>query len=214
MKRVIRHGVFETNSSSMHSIVVTKYDMMNKPTDKEEDAFLGHGNKLIIWGSDLEFGRSPFEVLATPERKLHYAIASILSGAVYGHITEEGNCDDYLSAKLNEFDELAMGLFKGCKGIEYPLQTKYNDKEEWEEPYLGFVDHDSDTLLTRFLESENITLYEFVSDPKYVVIIDGDEYCVFNNLKDSGLIDTSAVIKEYCNNSYSYDFVHEGDAKR
>lgn len=214
MKRVIRRNVFETNSSSMHSIVITKYDIINKPTDREDDVYLGHDGKLVIWGSDLEFGRSPFEVLATPERKLHYAIASILSNAVYGHITEEGNCDDYLSAKLNEFDELAMGLFKSCKGIEYPLQTKCNNKEEWEEPYLGFVDHDSDTLLSKFLESENITLYEFVSDPKYVVIIDGDEYCVFNSLKDSGLIDTSAVIKEYCNNSYSYDFVHEGDAKR
>ena len=213
MRRSIRRNVFETNSSSMHSIVVTKYDMINKPTDREDSVYLSHGGKLAIWDSDLEFGRSPFDVLVTPERKLHYAIASILSNAVYGHITENGDCDEYLSAKLKEFDELAMGLFEGCKGIEYPLRTMHDDKEEWEEPYLGFVDHESDTLLTRFLESENITLYEFVSDPKYVVIIDGDEYCVFNTMKHSGLVNTNNIVKEYCLDHYSYDFVHEEDKK-
>lgn len=211
MKRVIRRGVFETNSSSMHSIVVMKNDMTNKQTNNGDDVYFCNGNKLNIWKSDLEFDRSPFDVLATPVRKLHYAIASILSRATYGHITDDGKCDEYLSAKLDEFDELAMRLFDGCKGIEYPLETKYDNKEEWEEPYLGYVDHESSMILTSFLEKENITLYDFISDPKYIVIIDGDEYCVFNSMKECGLISTETIEKEYCDNSFFYNYVHEED---
>ena len=210
MKRVIRRGVFETNSSSMHSIVVLKEDVN---AEKQDDNIWITKGELHIYESDLEFGRSPFEILSTAERKLHYAIASILSSAVWGHVTEDGNCDEYLSDKLDEFDSIASGVFAGCVGIDYPMTTKHDETSEWEEPDLGYVDHESSGLLAHFLDKEGITLYEFVSNPKYIVVIDGDEYCVFNTMKHSGLINTNNIEKEYCLDHYFYDFVHEEDKK-
>lgn len=209
MKRVIRRGVFETNSSSMHSIVVTKENLI-----KNEDVYLRDG-KLDIYDSDLDFGRSPFEILSTPKRKLHYAIASILPKSFYGHITKNEDdvpvADEYLVGKFEEFDRLASRLFDGCDGISYPTETKHNDKYEWDVAYCGYVDHDSNSLLTRFLDKENITLYEFISNPKYIVVIDGDEYCILNSMKECGLIDVDNIEKEYCENDYTYDYVHKND---
>ena len=210
MKITIRRGVFETNSSSMHSIVILKDDVN---AEKQDDNIWLVNKKLQIYGGDLEFGRSPFEILSTAERKLHYAIASILQSAVWGHVTEDGNCDEYLSYKLDEFDSVASGVFKDCIGIDFPMTTKHDETSEWEEPDLGYVDHESSGLLAHFLDKEGITLYEFVSNPKYIVVIDGDEYCVFNTMKHSGLINTNNIVKEYCLDHYFYDFVYEEDKK-
>ena len=209
MKRVIRRGVFETNSSSMHSIVVTKENLI-----KNEDVYLWQG-KLNLYNSDLEFDRSPFEILSTPKRKLCYAIASILPKSFYGHITEDEDgvpvADEYLVGKFDEFDQLASKLFDECDGIDYPTETKRNDKYEWDVPYCGYVDHDSDSLLTKFLDKEGITLYEFISNPKYIVVIDGDEYCVFNSMKEAHLINEENIVKEMCDNGWGYKFTHEED---
>ena len=209
MKRVIRRGVFETNSSSMHSIVVTKENLI-----KNEDVYLWHG-KLNLYNDDLEFDRSPFEILSTPKRKMCYAIASILPKSFYGHITEDEDgvpvADEYLVGKFDEFDQLASKLFDGCNGIDYPTDTKHNDKYEWDVPYCGYVDHDSASLLTKFLDKEGITLYEFISNPKYIVVIDGDEYCVFNSMKEAHLINEENIVKEMCDNGWGYKFTHEED---
>lgn len=209
MKRVIRRSVFETNSSSMHSIVVMKNDVNTE--NQNDDVWIKDG-KLQVFNSDLRFGRTPFEILSTTERKLHYAIAS--SALTSLHVVKDGNCDEYFSNKLREFDSIASKVFENCVGINYPTIPNGRNGKKWEQYNLGYVDHDSDTLLSRFLEEENISLYEFISNPKYIVIIDGDEYCIFNDLKKSGLIQTDNIIKEYCNNGYSFDYVHEDDRKR
>ena len=210
MKITIRRGVFETNSSSMHSIVILKEDVN---TEKQNDNIWIKDGTLQIYESDLCFGRSPFEILSTAERKLHYAIASILQSTVWGHVTKDGNCDEYLSKKLDEFDLIASRVFDSCTGINYPLTTRHDETSEWEEPDLGYVDHESSGLLAHFLDKEGISLYEFVSDPKYIVVIDGDEYCVFNTMKHSGLINTNNIVREYCLDNYFYEFIHEEDKK-
>ena len=75
MKRVIRRGVFETNSSSMHSIVVTNNDIKNVSTKDYFWVWKSPCNsKISFWGSDIEFGRSPFDVLGTAYDKLKYAL--------------------------------------------------------------------------------------------------------------------------------------------
>ena len=49
--------------------------------------------------------------------------------------------------------------------------------------YFGSIETDS-TLLERFLKKENISLEEFLTNRKYIIVIDGDEYCVFETLKE------------------------------
>ena len=200
MKCVIRRGVFETNSSSMHSIVVMKDDVN---AENQNDSVWIKDGKLQIFNSDLRFGRSPFEILSTAERKLHYAIAAFPQHSV--QIDKDGDYDEYLSNKLREFDLIASKVFEDCVGIDYPTIPERLD--------FGYVDHESSDLLAHFLDKEGITLYEFVSNPKYIVIIDGDEYCVLNAMKHSGLININNIEREYCLDTYSYEFIHEEDKK-
>lgn len=84
MKRVIRSNVFETNSSSSHSICVTKRDQhvgveefidCNNP----EYLWLREDGTLRIWNSDYGFGRSPFKVLRTFQDKFVYALCEYLA---------------------------------------------------------------------------------------------------------------------------------------
>ena len=202
MKRVIRRGVFETNSSSMHSIVVTKNDVCDKDYLKY---YPRSKRKISVWEGDLEFERSPFNILATAIHKFRYAIASFLGNATYEHLSKDGEPDDYLLEMMVSFNSLASSIFDGCEGINYPDNLDYYS--------FGHVDHESCRLLERFLKIENISLEEFIKNPKYIVVIDGDEYQVFNSMKKAGLIREEDIVKEVCNDDYFYSFTHEEDKK-
>ena len=80
----IRQSVFETNSSSMHSLVVVKN---RKPYNSHELKLNCYHDdadfKLFGWSPDqCEFGRAPFRTLRTPIDKLRYYVAH-----------ELGNCE-------------------------------------------------------------------------------------------------------------------------
>lgn len=191
MKRVIRRNVFETNSSSMHSIVIMKDDVR---TDKErhDKVYMLNENTLDLryYRDDLNFDRSPFRVLDNAEDKYAYALASKVGNNSYGHINDDGTLDEYLTELVNEFIELAKRVFKGCKKVEFP----YNFHGE---PCFGWVDHQSAYLLDDFLKKENIDVEKFIRNPKYIVIIDGDEYCIYDDMKECGLIKTENIEREY-----------------
>lgn len=183
--RQIRNSVFETNSSSMHSLVVKKnseyytYEEIN-------DCMWLHNGVWDIWNDDnITFGRSPFECLNTFEAKVRYAIASL--------------CGWYRNAeeKFKEIEQLVTEIFPECYEIKLPKVWYYDDEDEDKDEKrvsYGGVDED---ILTPFLENTGITLKEFLTNKKYVVIVDGDEYCIWNSLKDSGLVNTDEIEKEY-----------------
>ena len=161
----IRKGVFETNSSSSHSIVITKD---NKPTETIENSKMIDGGWHIdsqgvmdfMFEHDLEFGRSPFDILADWEGRLRYAIATY------------ANEQD----KINELEEICQRRIAGF--------VKFNfRKDHWEEKdYHGYVDHQSYGLLQHALSKYGISLEEFIFNDRYIVVIDGDEYNVFDTL--------------------------------
>lgn len=234
MKRQIRHGVFETNSSSMHSLVVMKKSEYftseelerefkyclrpDKNTEKEKCVW-------DIWNEDkLYFGRSPFKVLGTFREKWLYALASLVS--------------EYNDAKYKELLDIAMKNVPNLKKVKLPMTEKYipdkNDdsdyskeygktedelitfleekEKQWEMddyieywkdscgyweykvPCTGSVDED---ILSEFLIKENITLEEFLMNKKYIVVVDGDEFCIYNNMKNANLINKEAIDHEY-----------------
>ena len=232
MKRQIRRCVFETNSSSMHSLVVmkkastySKEEILNRFylfDDKET------GEEDCIWkirDDDLEFGRSPFRSLGTFHDKWLYACASLVG--------------EYKDNTYNRLEQIALKYVPGLKKIEIPLTEEYipnkdcqkfedNDyyqdggktedelaeyliqkekdwdieTEYWEsngywcfkKPYTGYVDED---ILSGFLKKENISIEEFLLNKRYVVIQDGDEYCYWQNIKDTGLINMDMIDHEY-----------------
>lgn len=233
MKRQIRRCVFETNSSSMHSLVV-----MKKSATYSKDEILNGfylfddnttGEEDCVWeirDDDLKFGRSPFRALGNFHDKWLYACASLVR--------------EYKDDIYNELEQIAFKYVPGLKKIQMPLTTKYipdkNDEnfkdseyyheysktedelveylmqkeKEWnieinywkssdgywgfERPYTGYIDED---ILSGFLKKENITIEEFLLNKRYVVIQDGDEYCYWQDIKDTGLINTDKIDHEY-----------------
>ena len=165
----IRKGIFETNSSSMHSLVIKNNDAFAEDeniyyTQEEINNEIGWNiseNKKVynIKNEDLYFGRSPFRILDTFRDKMHYAFAN-------GFTPEE------ICPIVNKF---------------IPEVESFNLPE-----YMGTDDY----LLECWLEKAEISLEEFLINKKYIVICDGDEYCLWDTLKESGIIDKSIIEKE------------------
>lgn len=178
----IRRSVFETNSSSAHSIVVLKKDEHYTPDEIEYGVWCRSG-KWIMSDNDLNFGRSPFEILDTFERKAQFALASI-NTECYGREKE------YLERYVEWICVLQDCGIK-IDSVEFP-------KEYWSEhENRGNIDHQSAGLFLTFLTHSGISLKEFLTNKKYIVIIDGDEYQIWNDMKRDGLVNTGVIECEY-----------------
>lgn len=115
---------------------------------------------MHFYEHELEFGRSPFSVLATFYDKLRFAIASLAT-------------DD---AKREEIESIMYEVIPGLKTIQYP--THYDRTNQCRHNYYGSIDHESCGLLSAFLDKHKISIRDFLLNTKYIVWIDGDEYCV------------------------------------
>lgn len=170
----IRRSVFETNSSSSHSISIRKTGTYYTQEEIEDSVYYCKWNdwdgEINFWDSDLEFGRAPFEPLTNFFDKAKYAIASFADDEDKRHIVE---------AIMYEF-------IPGLKIIKYPKTTNWQTDEE--ETYYGYIDHQSVGVLQSLLSRKQISIREFLLNSKYVVFIDGDEYCIKEKLFDSNLI--------------------------
>ena len=109
MKKVIRRNCWETNSSSQHSIVVTKNDK-----HVTCDELTNYSDEYIyIWNRDKSwdlrdvregFGRWPFRILTTFKDKFKYALCEYCGG-FYGD-------EDEFNRTLDMFEELAKEILK------------------------------------------------------------------------------------------------------
>ena len=233
MRRQIRRNVFETNSSSMHSLTVMKRD--DKYTSEEilEEIYLCKDketgeDKCVwnIWDHDLEFGRSPFRALGTFTDKWLYACASLVhdyNDETYKELValalkyipglkkvelpttsdscadkddEEHKDDEYFQKYGKTEDELVEYLTQKEKdwGMEIDYWKSSSGYWHYDRPFTGYVD---ENILSGFLEKEGITLEEYLTNKKYVVIQDGDEYGYFGDMKRAGLINLEAIDHEY-----------------
>ena len=86
---------------------------------------------------------------------------------------------------FEEIDKALDKYFPDLEEIRLPKNDYYVNKEtDYYQLYFGYVDHQSKGLLQDFLEKEGISLSEFLINKKYVVIIDGDEYCIYDIMKE------------------------------
>lgn len=171
-----RLGVFETNSSSMHSIVVMKnVEKFAGQYEKfDTDIFLDKNGKWTMWTEDLEYGRYPFQVLATFRDKLLYAIPALCNNK-------------------NKYDDIVEVVKKYI-----PKFRKFDFSMRDDGEKFGYIDHQSADLLYDFLNEEGITLEEFLTNKKYMIVIDGDEYAEFEKWVKSGLINVDDIDYTYC----------------
>lgn len=164
----------------MHSLVIKKNSEYYTYEEMIDNLWL-HNGIWDIWDDDrITFGRSPFDCLNTFESKVRYAIASLCGW--------RNNAE----AKFREIEQLVTEIIPECYEIKLPKAWYYSEEDE--HISYGSVDED---ILTPFLKKTGITLREFLTNKKYVVIVDGDEYCIWDSLKDSGLVNIDEIEREY-----------------
>lgn len=177
----IRRNVFETNSSSSHSLVITTDDEHYTREEINKDFYMTDGI-VRLWESSLEFYRSPFDMLVTFKDKLRYAIASS-----NGNLVDECReiCKKYVDGFIDfEFDTK-----------DYVWDSEVKDYVEADEPVPNYGGTD-DYQIEGWLKSYNVSLEEFLTNKRYIVVVDGDEYQIFDHIKKSGLFDTSKIIHD------------------
>lgn len=244
MKEVIRENVWETNSSSSHSIVVTKNNTHIDPArivvdhTREDDidyndcVYLDSTGKWSLYDIANGYGRYPFQILTSFEDKLKYAMCEFM-GYLYEDDPEWQKWYDEFGAIAYEFVPGFKGFRISTKDIDIYLDKDGNeimhkdlhydywntekdipeyyyvdadgnkqkailDEENYlEMPNIGMIDHQSMGLLTNFLKEKGITLREFLTNKKYIVIIDSDEECNWERYKNNGIINQDFIVCEY-----------------
>lgn len=177
----IRRNVFETNSSSSHSLVITTDDEHYNREEINKDFYMTDGI-VRLWDSSLEFYRSPFDMLVTFRDKLRYAIASS-NGNLVNQCREL--CQKYVDGFVDfKFDK-----------IDYVWNSEVKDYVETDEPIPNYGGTD-DYQIEGWLKYYNVSLEEFLTNKRYIVVVDGDEYNCWLHIKDSGLVDTSKIIHD------------------
>lgn len=250
MKHVIRSSCFETNSSSMHSVVVTKskekvtpdnilWDRNNPTID--DGVYICLDGKWSLQDVDKGYGRYPFRILTSFEDKFKYSLCEYL-----GNMYED---DPRWEKTIDQFYEIAEELIPGfkdfyfhTKDVDIYLDADGNDiphckliYKDWDEekdravyyyrdkddnphdaifdeenylemPDIGMIDHQSMGLLKNFLKEKNITLKDFLTSKKYIIVIDSDETCDFERYKRCGLINMNYIIEIYDDGSEKIEY--------
>ena len=177
----IRRNVFETNSSSSHSLVITTDNEHYTREEINKNFYMTDGI-VRLWESSLEFYRSPFNMLVTFKDKLRYAIASS-----NGNLVDE--CREICKKYIDGFTDFEFDT------KDYVWDSEVNDYVEADEPIPNYGGTD-DYQIEGWLKHYNISLEEFLTNKRYIVVVDGDEYCVWSNIKDSGLVDVKKIIHD------------------
>ena len=188
---------FETNSSSMHSLSFrrtegeyTEEDLKHSEAmagTHNHDAIItlkeGHtvneeeirengwiwNNKMRIWNSDLDLRNSAMQIMSSFREKLIYAL-STLSGYRYRGWEKRS-------------DEIQHVFAKYLPGVE--LEADY-DKDEWPMRFTGTNEY----LLYPFLKQNKITIEEFLTNTKYIVVVD---YVEYQKMKWLNMVDESQI---------------------
>lgn len=236
MKKQTRNGCFETNSSSMHSIVVTKNDVHVSEEELNSNDFnyesvVIHNGKWWLYNVPHGYGRSPFKVLYSFSDKFQYAICAYLS-YLYPDSDEYATYykmfEDIAKKYIHDFKEFQIRtkdmceytdangklykdneIYYDCKKDQHyyfsedgsAINYINEDDIEWYDvPDIGSIDHESADVLKGFLNKANITLEEFLTNKKYIIVVDGDEYCTGDSLRYIGLINQDFIVEEYPRN--------------
>ena len=178
----IRANTFETNSSSSHSLIITDFDGKYTSEEMMKGIYLWENKETRMYESHLEFYRSPFSLLATFESKSRYAIAS-----------SNGRLAD-------EVEKIWYKYIPNFNGFEFDMKTEEYDynKKDWVDldepkPIYGGTD---DYQIEGWLKSYNVSLEDFLTMRRYMVVCDGDEYREWYHILDSGLVDKSHIIHD------------------
>lgn len=196
MKICVRNNVFETNSSSMHSIAIRNPKYFEEDESliaSKEDVIESFDSSLYFhidkkkttitrkeYDKEWHFVRWPFEILTEPDEKFVYAYASL-------------HFDEHELLKL--FDTIKENYFPNLKKID-------TGKDE---PYVD------ENILSPWLEANGKTYKDFIEDNSIIVVVDGDEYNIYSDAMGLGLITPDAFTSTGLENNYWYNRWNEDD---
>ena len=179
----IRRNAFETNSSSMHSLVIVKKP---KPYTMQELSLFACNSEtefnLFDDRRDAIYERAPYRVLRTPLDKLKYYSAYIL-----------GTCNKLDKiVEIKNFINQQTGIDQENINLEY-IETHYTrgGKEIEARGYGHVYSNESGEDVFDFVKRKNINWKDLILNPKYIIIVDGDEYQLFKALFDSNILDAN-----------------------
>ena len=165
MKFTIRRGVFETNSSSSHSMCIQN-NATDDCMDTEHiinDLLNGRGAWKI---KDNSYERSPFRFLNKFSEKVLYALA------VYGYDDEKDPNNE-----IRQIENIVRKYVPEFSSFDTSDTNSYYK--------FGYAEN---TGFDTWLKNNNITLEEFITSNKYAVVVDGDEYDIFTDMIKCGII--------------------------
>lgn len=172
MKKV-RTGVFETNSSSVHSLVISEFP--DYTGEKQLESLIDYDDKIHIttdefgWGYDGPYHDAVMKLsyLATIIAYKYYLDCCFTRGADYEQTIRENMDIDEEFEWINDF---LITHIDGCKG--WFIEPLGSSAYPW-----GVIDHQSYLGSVReFLDYENVSLEEFLLDNNVRLIIDNDNH--------------------------------------
>ena len=174
--KTIRRNVFETNSSSTHSVSVS-----NKNSDycgnNCLDSFIDYDNRVHV-----RFGEFGWEIdsYRTPYEKLQYIVTMLAETEGRSVLTTS----DFFETKGFKLINEAVGYYCHCDGIWIDSNMKMSCYE-WDNKtycYLnhdGYIDHQScedyDSVQD-FLDDYGVDINQFLFDNGVVVHTDNDNH--------------------------------------
>ena len=161
----IRENIFETNSSSAHSIVLRqKYNENSVEKNlKVFNEIVSKNNNTYVLDKEGQYSCN-FRYIHTWREKLKYAI-------LFYHIHHDEN---ERIINIDENDEYVLSKLKEVSNIE--SISSVDKKEFYEESY---IDHASVMILDHFLNYKKVDLVDFIFNDKYALITDNDNDSIF-----------------------------------
>jgi hypothetical protein len=149
MKKLIRHSVFETNSSSSHSVSIpTTMELLDSIHPDEE-------GRIILYGGEFGWGHEEFTDALT---KANYL-------AVWAK--------DYSGHRRDECLAMLEGILRmqtGAKEVVYNFTTEYGNDEvrSW-----AYIDHQSETVGGEVFTTPS-NVMNFIFNPNSILVISND----------------------------------------
>ena len=166
-----RSGIFETNSSSSHSISLAK----GGDTPLKSTLYINGNNEIHIMADEFGWGE---DIHNDAETKLSYLVTWIFYRVDYEQITklcdEGSNAEGYvglLSGEIAFFWDKLKNIIK-----EFTGATLHLDTSEGNYAVLGSIDHQSYDVAADLLKGSDKEIIEFIFNPASTLVIDHDNH--------------------------------------
>ena len=176
----IRGNTFETNSSSAHSLVILNnpYEQYTPEEARRELWIYLDKDGTYRPRENIYFGRYPFKVLRTFEEKLQYAYANAPTRVQV--IKKTGK--KIYSRRYHNITKVVNKFIPEFKRADFGGRHRGPD-----------CDYGS---LFHWLKKADMSLIDFLTNKQVIVICDGDEYCVWSDMKKMNIVNKDIIKKE------------------